>query len=88
MERRGWKAILIDVRQRAHRSRVADSEQVEVVGMLTVLPENRHGVDAGPVVMNLPLDRPAGRAAVNEVPITPRVPVVAPVWNGWHVAED
>ena len=56
MEGRRQKSILIDVCKHPHRSAVAHPQQVEVVRVRAVFAQQRNGVQAGPIVLQLPLE--------------------------------
>src|SRR5581483_4925937 len=83
----GGEAFPVYVGQRAHKATVADAQEIEVIRVPTVFGEDGYRVQARAVVVKLPLD--AGQlAAVEEIPVTAGVPVIAPVRHGRHVAED
>ena len=84
----GSETIRVDVRERRHRARVAEAQQVEIIRMLTKLREQRNRIDARAVVMNLALKLTAGRGAVIEIPLAAGVAVVTPIRHERHVTEN
>ena len=56
VERRGREAALVDVRERAAEAAEADAEEVVIVRRGAELRDERDGVQAAAVVVDLPLD--------------------------------
>src|SRR6185312_10838337 len=81
------EALSIDIRERRGSSAISDPQQIQVVGMATKLRQKWNGVQPGTVVVNLPLDA-RELAAIEEVPISSGVAVVAPMRHGGVVCED
>ena len=87
MECRSQKSFAIDVRERSHRSAIADAQEVEVARMLAILREHRDGIETRTIMMELPFEPPV-LGGKNKIPVTPRTSVVTPVWDGGVVTED
>src|SRR5215471_7571069 len=81
------EALLIDVGDRTHLPGEANSEEVEIVGMVAIFTQYRDRIQPRTVVMELPLDA-AHLGRVHEIPVAPRASVITPVRNGGHVAQD
>lgn len=68
MKRRRRKSCLIDVGERSHCAAITDPQQIEVIRMLAIFTQYGDRINAGAVMMELPLYTAIFRRK-NEVPI-------------------
>src|SRR5712672_3361523 len=88
MKGRACEAFAIDVAQAAHRAAITQAQQIPVIRIASKRREHGNGIQARTVVVQLAFTGSAGRGSIEEIPETPRVAVVSPVWNGWHESKN
>ena len=87
VERRRREPLLVDIGDPAHHPAISDAQQMQILGVLAIGVEQRHGVERRAIMVDLPLD-PRIFAAVEEVPIAAGIAVIAPARDRRIIAQD
>ena len=87
VECRRGEALLVDIGDAAHHPAISDAEQMEIGGIAPEGIEQRHRIERRSIMVDLPLDARIF-AAVEKIPIAPRIAVIAPARDRRIVSED